>query len=207
MYSKRKGLIIGFQGCDKSIWDRIVAERGEVLKPSSNDYDWLGAGAYFWENNYERALSFAQYLKDNPPHNKKQSVSEPAVLGAVIDLGHCLDLLDSEYLQLLKIGHELLVTAKEKFGHEIPRNIALTKTGDLLKRYLDCAVIETVHQYNEDENKPPFDSVRGVFFEGEDLYENAGFKEKNHIQIAIRNPNCIKGYFAPRDLDRRYPIP
>jgi hypothetical protein len=53
-------------------------------------------------------------------------------------------------------------------------------------------------QANKDTSKPSFDSVRGVFFEGEDLYQNAGFKSKNHIQIAIRNPNCIKGYFIPR---------
>lgn len=71
---------------------------------------------------------------------------------------------------------------------------------------MDCAVIETVHQFNEDnENRQEFDSVRGVFFEGDDLYENAGFKDKNHIQIAIRNPNCIKGYFIPRELNKKYP--
>ena len=57
-----------------------------------------------------------------------------------------------------------------------------------------------------DTNKHEFDSVRGVFFEGDDLYENAGFKEKNHIQIA-KNPNCIKGYFIPRKLDTKYPKP
>ena len=46
-----------------------------------------------------------------------------------------------------------------------------------------------------------------MFFEGKDLYENAGFKEKNHIQIALRNPNCIKGYFVPRELDTKYKRP
>jgi hypothetical protein len=50
-------------------------------------------------------------------------------------------------------------------------------------------------------------SVRGVFFEGTDLYDNAGFKSNNHIQIAVRNPNCIKGYFIPRELDNNYPKP
>jgi hypothetical protein len=46
-----------------------------------------------------------------------------------------------------------------------------------------------------------------VFFEGTDLYDNAGFKSNNHIQIAVRNPNCIKGYFFPRDLNNNYPKP
>ena len=97
--------------------------------------------------------------------------------------------------------------SKEEYGFNIPQNIPLIENGDLLKRFLDCAVIETIHQFNKEKNKPQFDSVRGVFFEGRDLYENAGFKEKNHIQIAIRNPNCIKGYFIPRDLDSKYARP
>ena len=59
-------------------------------------------------------------------------------------------------------------------------------------------IIEIVHIIREIEEVEAFDSVRGVFFEGNDLYPNAGFKEKNHIQIAIRNPNCIKGYFLPK---------
>ncbi len=44
-----------------------------------------------------------------------------------------------------------------------------------------------------------FDSVRAAFWEGKDLYPNAGFKKQNHIQIAIRNPDCIKGIFLPRN--------
>jgi len=207
MYSKRAGLILGFHGCDKSVRDEVVSKKGVLLKPSNNDYDWLGGGVYFWENNYARALEFANFLKDNPPHNSKQIITEPAVIGAVIDLGFCLDLLDSEYLNLLKQGYNLLKKSKEAYGLKIPQNIALKENGDLLKRHLDCAVIETIHQFNEDKDKPQFDSVRGVFFEGKDLYENAGFKEKNHIQIALRNPNCIKGYFVPRDLDSKFKRP
>ncbi|MEX0811655.1 MAG: hypothetical protein WD048_05510 [Chitinophagales bacterium] len=205
MYSKRKGLILGFHGCDKSLRDKIVSRKGIILKSSDNTYDWLGSGAYFWENNYKRALDFANYLHKNPPHNKKQKIKNPAVLGAVIDIGYCLDLLDSQYLDVLKIGYNMLLTSKKKFGLEIPKNIPLKENKDLLKRNLDCAVIETIHQFNKDTEKKPFDSVRGVFFEGEDLYPNAGFKERNHIQIAIRNPNCIKGYFIPRELNTKYP--
>jgi len=36
------------------------------------------------------------------------------------------------------------------------------------------------------------------FHEGTELYPNTTFKTKNHIQIAVRDKNCIKGYFAPR---------
>jgi len=65
-------------------------------------------------------------------------------------------------------------------------------------------VIETLHEVRKEANLTPFDSVRGVFFEGDELYPGAGFKVKNHIQLCIRNPNCIKGYFLPRLLDESF---
>lgn len=195
MYTRRSGLILGFHGCDKAIRDRVVTERGFMLKKSENDYDWLGNGIYFWENNHERALHFAEELRDNP----KSSVKEPAVLGAVIDLGECLDLLDSKFLKEIKISHDLLCDSYKTYGLELPKNIR-SKSGELLARKLDCAVIQATHALNVSAGGRDYDSVRGVFFEGEDLYENAGFKHKNHIQIAIRNLDCIKGFFIPRDF-------
>lgn len=207
MYSKRTGLIIGFHGCDISVRDKVVCKKGEILKSSDNEYDWLGGGVYFWENNYERAYEFAKFLKENPPHNKKQKIKTPAVIGAIIDLGFCLDLLDSSNLKLLKESYKILKQLKEKQNLEIPQNVPLVKNGDLLKRNLDCAVIELIHQHRKEKELQSFDSVRGVFFEGNELYPNAGFREKNHIQIAIRNPNSIKGFFIPRDIDKKHKRP
>ncbi len=37
-----------------------------------------------------------------------------------------------------------------------------------------------------------------MFPEGNPLYDGAGFRDKNHIQICIRNQNCIKAIFDPR---------
>lgn len=200
MYSRRTGLVLGFHGCDSEVRDRVLSEKGVLLKPSENAYDWLGHGIYFWENNHHRALQFARELKENPPRGKENLIKEPAVLGAVLDLGYCLDLLDSKYLGVLRKSYEILCENVNQASITMPKNI-FSQNGDLLRRNLDCAVIETTHRINKDLGKPQYDSVRGVFFEGNDLYENAGFKEKNHIQIAIRNQNCIKGFFAPRDLD------
>lgn len=200
MYSRRTGFVLGFHGCDREIRDSIVSKKGVLLKPSENIYDWLGHGAYFWENNHERAFKFAEELKGNPPKGKQNLIHEPAVLGAIIDLGHCLDLLDSKYLEVLKESYYFLCAMSNKFGLELPRNI-ISQTGELLRRNLDCAVIETAHAINRELKKPEYDSVRGVFLEGDDLYKNAGFKEKNHIQIAIRNQTCIKGFFIPQDFE------
>jgi len=196
MYSKRPSIILGFHSCDESVRDNLVNNR-DVMKPSTNDYDWLGNGFYFWENNYARALSFAKEKKiwiekEVLQGNKKPCdlINTPSVLGAYIDLGNCLDLLDSYYLTQLQGAYVQTKQSYYKSGLELPVNIP---------RYnrLDCAVIQMYAK-----NNPELDSVRGAFLEGEDLYPGAVIKEKNHIQICIRNIDCIKCFFIPRELKK-----
>ena len=194
MYSIRPGLVIGFHGCDEEIRDSVVNGRSP-LKPSTNNYDWLGGGIYFWENNEKRAFDFVNDLFLHP-RKGKPVVKKPSVIGAVFTLGNCLDLLDSTYLELLRESHKTLEISAKMAGITLPRNKTQGDNQDLLLRYLDCKVIE--HLKGRVERK--FDSVRAVFMEGDSLYPTSGFKEKNHIQISICNPNCIKGYFIPRDV-------
>lgn len=199
LYSRRSNLVIGFHGCDKSVVDKVIMN-GDNLIASTNDYDWLGHGIYFWENNETRALLYANEMLKRG----SSSVKEPAVVGAVIDLGYCMDLTDSLYLEELKEAYSTLVDTCELMGIDLPKNTDIGKSKDKLMRRLDCAEIETAHQINEEANERAFDSVKGVFWEGEELYPGAEFREKDHIQICVRNPNCIKGLFLPRKLDHRY---
>jgi len=205
MYPAKPGFIIGFHGCDKKIRDSIVSGKS-FIKPSENDYDWLGHGIYFWENNQHRALQFAKDLKKFPRAGK-ETIKTPAVLGAVIDMGFCLDLLDSEYLQLLRESYQTLEESFKILGLSMPANRNIPGSSDLLLRRLDCAVIENLHIQRAANNLPAFDSARGVFIEGEKLYPSAGFNEKNHIQVCVRNPNCLKGFFIPLQPDNKFEIP
>ena len=72
-------------------------------------------------------------------------------------------------------------------------------------RYLDCAVIETLHGLRRQEREKPFDTVRGFFPEGRELYSGAGFRELDHIQICVRSPKQIIGYFLPRNKTSKSP--
>lgn len=202
LYDHRSSLILGFHGCDASLAEEVVLGK-TMLKESDHDYDWLGHGIYFWENNSLRALEWA---KDNASR-KGSSIKIPGVLGAYLDLGLCLDLTDSECLKQLKVSYDTLAKASKLAGIPLPVNEdpASFPKRDRILRKLDCAVIEALHGLNRDAGLPDFDSVRGVFWEGDELYPGAGFKEKNHIQIAIINPNCIKGFFLPRELDAGFP--
>lgn len=202
MYSNRSRLILGFHGTDLETAEMVVSGKSP-LKPSKNDYDWLGHGVYFWDNSLSRAGVYAEERKVRRQKSDPKEI-EPAVIGAIIDLGNCLDLLDYENLALLKEAYEIL-TSNPTETARIPTNRIVGNSDDLLLRFLDCAVIDTLHSIRRKLEKQPFDSVRGVFWEGNELYPSAGFREKDHIQICIRNPNCIKGYFLPRSENRKYP--
>lgn len=195
MYTNKPSFIYGFHGLDKQIALQILTQQKD-FKHSNNHYDWLGHGIYFWENNYERAV---QYAKEDS-QRKNSKIKEPFVLGTVIDLGNCFDLLDQKYLDFLEVAYKQLKNDMFKTGEELPTNKNFEKDNDnfdFKKRELDCAVIRYAHQLAEKEGAR-FDSVRAAFWEGELLYEGAGFKKQNHIQIAVLNPNCIKGIFLPR---------
>ena len=197
-YCKLPSFVLGFHGCDESVKRALLL--GETrLEPSNNEYDWLGNGIYFWENDPDRALSYAKLLQTNPKRNKKSRIDTPAVIGAVIDLGNCLNLFEEKNLKLVREAYELLVKYSEASGKQIPKN---TFGEDLLLRNLDCAVINTLHGMVKEIDKiPNYDSVRAPFLEGKLLYEQAGFREKNHIQICVVNSKCIKGYFDPLNPD------
>lgn len=225
MYSSKPAYVFGFHGLDEEVGIDVINNRRQ-LQDSTNAYDWLGHGVYFWENNYERAKQYAEQAK----RRKDSSINKPFVIGAIIDLGECLDLLDQKWLDFLPIAYEDLkgslsaqaysdfqtinqddfddhFSDAQKLGefHSIIRRYQLPKNEpfgladfDFKKRELDCAVIRHAHELAS-RNGLKFDSVRAAFIEGDELYPGAGFKKHNHIQIAVINPNCIKGIFWPRE--------
>ncbi len=196
MYAKLPNLVIGFHGCSQETYTNVLYNN-QQLKKSDNKYDWLGNGIYFWENSYQRAYEWAD----------KKYKKNAAVLGAVIDLGLCLNLTDYNSTDILRQGYEMLKMKCIILGIDLPENKQGKSKTDLLLRDLDCAVIQQIHEYNKETGKTPYDSVRGVFTEGENIYPNAGFVEKTHIQLCIVNPNCIKGYFRPLAFDENYGMP
>jgi len=185
-YAGNPFFVLGFHGCDRAVGESVLA--GEVdLQASKNNHDWLGHGIYFWENNVERAKRWAAWLADQP----WSSVQDPFVIGAIVDLGHCLSLLQEDGIALVTETHRRVVAVSEAGRETLPQN-----DGFKLQR-LDCHVIQTLHRIREVGRLAPFDTVRGMFPEGKRLYADSGFRDQNHIQISVRSRRCIKGYFRP----------
>jgi hypothetical protein len=187
---KAAAWVLGYHGCDATVGEAVL--RGEkTLLASGNDYDWLGTGIYFWENDPNRALEWAKFAKANPRVCRTR-IEIPFAIGAIIDLGNCLDLTEAGSIDKVKLAHEIFMSQD---GDKPTNEGSIATPG---KRKLDCAVINFLHDLLEAAEEKPFDSVRALFPEGLELYPKAGFREQTHIQLAVRTELSIIGYFRPR---------
>lgn len=204
IYRQRPNLTIGFHGCDETVRGKLVSDP-DTIRISREKYDWLGHGFYVWENNYTRAWQWACEKQ------KRTSNFTPSVIGVVYQLEYCLDFTDSEFIDRLVIAHQLLKLDMLSKNQELPKNKNLPgdQNNDMVLRELDCTVIEYLHRSIEENMQEeiatkgftslkPFDTVRGSFSEGGPVFEGSGIHAKSHIQVCIRNMNCIKGFFIPR---------
>jgi hypothetical protein len=189
-YEYQPSFLLGFHGCDADVGEKILRSEGTHLAPSKKDYDWLGHGIYFWEGNPARAMEWAQQ------RHLEGMIKQPFVLGAIVDLKHCLDLFDSFGLAAVKGAHKELIETLQLTAQPIPKNVG--HTPDKAGRKLDCAVINFLHESHKNRGLyAEYDSVRGPFLEGDTLFPTSGFRSQNHIQLCVRNTACIKGYFRP----------
>lgn len=183
------GPVLGYHGCERALVESVLA--GEtLLRPSEKDFDWLGPGVYFWADSPRRALDWARRRS----RTGDRVISSPAVLGAFIHPGLCLNLTDYGVIEELRAAHRILSDALAIAETPMPVNSAVME-GIPMRRSLDCAVIKAVHQLRKEEGLEGYDTVYGVFEEGEPLFPGSALRDKTHVQIAVCNPECILGYF------------
>ncbi len=174
--------IIAYHGCDEAVVRRVLMT-GEHLSTSENDYDWLGYGIYFWEYGPERALEW--FIEQKRRHPKR--LKKPAVIGAVIQLGNCFDLLDTRSTAVLASTYELYQSQQPSL---LPSN-----KGPLHR--LDCDMLNFVIPMMEKFDGSAIQAVRGVFQEGAPAFPGSEIRQKSHIQVAVRDSACVLGYFRP----------
>lgn len=149
--------IVGYHGCEEGVAQRLL--RGEAPEPSENNYDWLGAGVYFWEFGFDRASRWA-----------KRKCKQPAVVGAIIQTGKCFDLADTRFTRELADAFALFCKAQ---GTDPPANEG--GSPDRPVRKLDSAVINFYLALLETEGQS-YDTVRCPFEEGGEAFEGSGIR-------------------------------
>ena len=178
--------IVAYHGCDAEVAEHLL--RGEPFKKSQNDYDWLGEGIYFWEYGADRAMKFAH------DQQRRGKVTTPAIVGALLQLGKCFDLMDTRFTDELPDAFAMLKEMHDRTGKPLPTNAGATPDKRLRRR--DCAVLN-FYLDNLEKNRVSYDSVRCGFVEGPPAFEGSGIRHQSHVQIAIRNPACVIGVFRP----------
>lgn len=188
MHKLSASFVLAYHGCDEAVGEQLLLN--QEFRFSRNNYDWLGEGIYFWEANPLRGLQFAREVAAREP----KRVKKPFVVGAILDLGYCLDLTTSAGLDMVRDAYLTMKDAYSKLGQPLPVN-----RPDKFLHPLDCAVINYLHKIRAGNQQAPIDSIKAIFQESPPLYSGSAFMGKSHIQIAIRNTDCVKGVFrVPR---------
>lgn len=191
--------VLGYHGCEKSVGEAILRGDTDHLERSENSWDWLGKGVYFWEADPKRGYEWAF------DYCRRKGTGTPMVIGAVIHLGNCLNLMDRTSLETLRVTYEeyKVVHESAKPGMPLPVN-----HGD--KRHkLDCQVINHLHEAIEQASArgvaiTPYDTVRGLYQEDDPVFPGSMIMERTHIQIAVLTPEAsIQGYFRVPEAQYR----
>lgn len=180
--------LVAFHGTRRATARKLVA--GESFGVSENDDDWLGHGIYFWEFAPQQAWWWA----------RRRYGDDAAVVGALVRLGRCLDLLDPGNAWLLQDAHEDLEQALKMAGQELPANANNHK-------YLDCAVFNWLFKLLARDGRA-IDSCRAVFVPLQEgkmprLWNRSGVFEGAHVQLSVREPANILAVWPVRK-DGRY---
>lgn len=182
--------VVAFHGTRRSVAEKLVA--GTPFGKSENDDDWLGHGIYFWEYAPQQAWWWAE---------RRYGADEAAVVGSLVRLGRCVDLLDPSNADLLVVAHGELDDALARAGRSLKSNANTHK-------YRDCAVFNYLFAKLAIANIE-VESVRAVFVPLQlgkglpRLWDRSGVFRGAHIQLSVREPTNILAVWPVR-RDGRY---
>ncbi len=190
---------MGYHGCPANRPESLAFVRGliagthriEDWRPSSNEYDWLGGGVYFWEYGPERARQWAG--------------RDGEVIGALVQLGNCFDLTDPGCEKLLRITYGKVADVYANRGAALPTNEAAGGFSRKLDRLILDQAMDIADAASIEGNQPElaFQTVRSAFEEGEAAFPGSKLRTQTHIQIAVRKLSCILGIFRPNFQEDR----
>lgn len=191
-------LVVAYHGCDRATEEALISGELSQLTPSDNPYDWLGPGVYFFQDDWRRALMFAQASAERPSRRlTRRPIKNPAVVGAVLRLSVVLDVSTQDGIDAFRAAYQSLKASEIKLKQN---RASSAEDTDIIVRALDRQVFKFLHQMYEDQGLPPLDAVRGAFPQGEAVAPTSAIFANSHVQIALRNPDCVLGYFRVPQL-------
>lgn len=185
---KRATTVFGFHGTCKEC---LASIESNGFKISNNHYDWLGPGIYFFQDAPSRAKEWAKEFKEKKKIKCRSAKilkckgdsCESVVIGVQINLDDCMDLLDIEWYGVLSEAFDRYLSLC---------GVTILEVLEQNEKFhcLDYEIFERTFKALERDGKK-INSVRAVFQEGSNVYENSYLFDKSHVQIAVRDAQVI----------------
>lgn len=161
---------VGYHGTCKAAAESIIS-KGFLL--SSKSEDWLGDGAYFFQDAPGRAREWAEARFNR----------DAAVIEATIELRDFIDLLDSKWSSWLAQVHDEFVKRQKEAHNPLP-----VQRGGAHR--LDRAVLNFAVEILRNDGQM-VRGIRGAFQEGFPVFPNSALFTLSHVQIAVRDLSLI----------------
>lgn len=174
--------VIGFHATTQ---ERGLSILREGFKRSHNRYDWLGNGAYFYQDAPGYALEWARRER------RDGAIENPFIIVVKISCDGFLDLLDAGWADALrtiydrlndKAKREFTIAQQKQKAHE-PKKRAMAHP---LDRYVIEATVGVLRRKGV-----YIRAVRAVFLEGVPIFEKSHLLDRAHIQIAVRDTSLV----------------
>ena len=165
------------------------------MRVTENAHDWLGPGAYFFQEAPYKAWKWAQQ-KTLEISNSSGKKIEPAVVGVDISLERCFDLLDIHNWREIYQAYQIL---DKKNALRFQKPPILTRW-DGIRRYIfdseptadrsganfrDNIVVKYLMETIKENTDYDTTMIRAAFIEGKEIYENSYFFDEYHVQICL----------------------
>ncbi len=161
----------GFHGTDGKSAASILESGFEI---SRNVWDWLGDGVYFFQDAPVRAWEWA----------RSRYGTEAAVVGSIIRLESCMDLLDIGWSRVLGDSYDSFLRMLKEAGLPLP---VQTRGAHRLDRTVVNYVVGVLREQGVE-----IRAVRGAFSEGEPVFPTSALFDRAHVQVAVRDLSLIE---------------
>jgi hypothetical protein len=176
---KKTFSVYGYHGTSRINAESILREG---FNTSNRGYDWLGSGAYFWQDAPKRALDWAKI------HHPK----DPVVIRSLITFeeNKTIDLLDTQWHSFLSTHYTSFVNECIKSSIPLP-----TQNPSESKRHtLDHAFLDYISLVlnNHPKRTVKISVIRAAFTEGSPVFPSSAIHDLSHVQIAVKDNEFIK---------------
>jgi hypothetical protein len=168
-------IVNGYHGTTSSNVENILTKG---FLPSTNSYDWLGHGIYFWQDAPMRAREWVE-------ESKARGIEKPVVIKARLKLSNCVDLLDVGWRDLIARSATKFLSSRDR---SVRRGTLFNSTTG--RHNLDCAFFNFLVRWLSQRNFE-VGAIRAAVGEGDQILPGSPIRLKSHVQIAILNPALI----------------